>query len=303
MTRGATRSSMTRLAVGALIGAGLLSVAVPASALSGFTAGDLVVYQVAGNTSAASAVSLVDYSTTGTPSGFSVALPTADSGSTHALVESGSALNDGELTLSADGTSLIATGYDDTVGATSVTSSKVARTIAVVSSTGTVDTSTTLSDSTAENNNFRSAAADTMPASGSTLWTGSGGGLGVTTDGGTTTSNYLTADKVHDVQIVDGQLYESTTKNINAIGTGLPTTGTPTDTPLLAGANLPANFGPDQFAFVNLGGGSTPDTLYVADGSNGATSGTRARWRSTRSSPGCGPPPAPSPCPWPPAWP
>ncbi|HTT85919.1 MAG TPA: hypothetical protein VMF60_01005, partial [Acidimicrobiales bacterium] len=270
------RSRITRLGVGVLVAGGLIGVAIPASAVSGFTAGDLVVYQVGGITSAASAVSLVEYGVSGlsaTPSGFSVSLPTTDSLPTHALVESGSALNDGELTLSADGTSLIATGYDATVGTTSITSSKVPRTIAVVSSTGTVDTSTSLTDSTVENNNFRSAAADSMPVSGSTLWTGSGGGLGVTTDGGTTTSNYLTADKVHEVQIVGGQLYESTTKNINEIGTGLPTTGTPTDTALLSGANLTANFGPDQFAFVNLSGGSTPDTLYVADGSNGATSG------------------------------
>ena len=37
--------------------------------------------------------------------------------------------------------------------------------------------------------------------------------------------------------------------------------------------NLPPHFDPDQFAFVNLGTGNGPDTLYVADGARGATCG------------------------------
>jgi hypothetical protein len=139
--------------------------------------------------------------------------------------------------------------------------------VAIVSPTGVVDTSTSLTDSTAEGNNFRSA---TTAVTGGNIYVGSGGGTGITTDGGTTAS-YLTADKVHEVQVVDGQLYESTTKNIFQIGSGLPTSGTPTTTALLSGANLPTSFGPDQFALVTLGTGSTPNTLYVADGSNGAS--------------------------------
>ena len=199
-----------------------------------------------------------------------MALPTTSSGSNHALVESGSALNDGELTLSADDQSLIATGYNAAVGTASITSaSGLPRTVAIVSPTGVVDTSTSLSDSTTEANNFRSA---TTAVTGGNIYVGSGGGTGITTDGGTSAS-YLTADKVHEVQVVGGQLYESTTKNIYSIGSGLPTSGTQTTTALLSGANLPANFGPDQFALVTLGTGTTPNTLYVADGSNGATSG------------------------------
>jgi len=253
---------------------GTFTVAAPAwSTPTQFTAGDLVVYETQGTSSASQAVSLVDYSTSGTPSGFVVNLPTTQSGSTHYLTESGSALNDGELTDSADGQSLVATGYDAPTGVASITSAiNTPRTVAIVSPTGTVDTSTLLSDSTTEANNFRSA---TTAATGGSIYTGSGGGVGITSDGGTA-ATYLTSDKVHEVQVVDGQLYESTTKNIDQVGTGLPTGGTQTDTALLSGANLPSDFGPDQFALVTLGSGPGPDTLYVADGSNGSSSGPNA---------------------------
>jgi hypothetical protein len=265
------QSKITRAAVAAAsVGAVTLAIAGPATATpSSFSAGDLVVYETQGTSSASQAVSLVDYGTNGTPSGFAVNLPTADSGPTHALTESGSALNDGELTLSADGYQLIATGYDAGTGVASITSGTNPRTVALVSSTGVVDTTTALTDSTTEAQNFRSA---TTSVTGGNIYTGSGGGTGITTDGAASTT-YLDANKVHEVQVANGQLYESTTKNVDQVGSGLPTGGTPTITALLSGSNLPKNFGPDQYAFVTLGSGSVPDTLYVADGSNGATSG------------------------------
>ncbi len=252
-----------------VVGGSVLALESPSFAAGSFTAGDLVVYEVQGTSSSSAAVDLVDYSTAGVPSGFSVALPTSDSGSNQMLTESGSALNDGELTLSADGQSLIATGYDAATAVSSITNSTVPRTVALVSPTGTVDTSTALSDGTAEGNNFRSA---TTAVTGGNIYVGSGGGTGITTDGASS-ATYLDASKTHEVQVVNGQLYESTSSNIDSVGTGLPTSGTPTVTPLITGANLPAHFGPDQFAFVTLGAGPGPDTLYVADGSNGATSG------------------------------
>jgi hypothetical protein len=258
-----------RLSTVALTAGGcVVALAAPSfAAPSQFSAGDLVVYQVAGTASSASAVSLVEYTTAGTPSGYSVALPTTDSGITHAVTESGSALNDGELTLSADGQSLVATGYDAAVGTAKITSAAaVPRTVALVSPTGIVDTSTALGDSTAEANNFRSA---TTAVTGGSIYVGTGGGTGVVTDGATAT-NYLTSDKVHDVAVVDGDLYESTTKDIFQIGAGLPSGGTQTITALIPSADVPANFGPDQFALVTLGNGPGPNTLYVADGSNGA---------------------------------
>ena len=41
----------------------------------------------------------------------------------------------------------------------------------------------------------------------------------------------------------------------------------------MKGAEEPSNFGPDQFVLTTLGGGSTRNTLYMADSSNTDTSG------------------------------
>jgi hypothetical protein len=260
-------------AVVLVLGGVLLASAPPAFAsTTTFIPGDLVVYETQGTSSAAQAVDLVGYTTSGSLDGYSVALPTMPSGTNNPLVESGAALNDGELTLSADGLSLVATGYDSTVGTLSITSAaSTPRTVALVSSTGTVDTSTALADGTTEGQNFRSA---TTAVTGGNIYNGGGAGIGYTADGATANTLLDTTDKVHEVLVSNGQLYESTTKNIFAVGSGLPTSGTPTTTALLSGANLPANFGPDEFAFVRLESGSgPPDTMYVADGSNGATAG------------------------------
>jgi len=234
-----------------------------------FSAGDLVVYETLGNTSASTAVSLVDYGTNGTPSGYSLNLPTADGGSVHALTDSGSALNDGELTDSGDGQSLVVSGYDAAPGVTKITSATgVARSVAIVSPTGTVDSTTSLSDSTSEGNNFRSATT-AATGSGNNIYLGNGSGLGYAADGATS-GTYLTTDNVHDLQVVDGQLYESTATGIYQVGSGLTTSASPSETPLVTGSNAPTGFDPDQFALVTLGSGTTPNTLYVADGAGGA---------------------------------
>jgi hypothetical protein len=253
-----------------------------------FTPGDLVVYETLGTSHAAQAVDLVDYSVSSTPitgtttasPGYSVALPIADNSGTgaHAVTDSGSALNDGELTLSADGQNLVATGYDAVPGydgGVKITGALgVPRTVAIVSQTGSVDTSTSLTDSQTEGtgtaNNFRSA---TQAVAGGNIYTGGDGGLGITTDGSSTDSYLNTTDSVHEVQALNGNVYDSTSSNINEVPStgGLPTSGTQADSPLLSGANLPAHFDPDQFAFVNLGSGTGPDTLYVADGAGGTT--------------------------------
>jgi hypothetical protein len=280
MKKAAKLSVVTMMAGGALLA---VSAAPAFAGGSSFTQGDLVVYETVGTTNAASAVNLVDYSlsppasSTSAPSsatpGFTVNLPTADgspSSGDHALVGSGGALNDGELTDSADGQSLIAEGYDDplaTAGTGAVYSSSVARTVGIVSPSGTVDTSTTFSGSGA--GKTRSA---TTAVTGGNIYTGTqDNGLGITTDGASTNTT-VNSDDVDELQVVDGNLYDSTNKTINQVGTGLPTT-TASDTALVTGANEPTGFGPDQFVLTNLNGGSTPNTLYVADGSNGASSG------------------------------
>lgn len=286
MTRNRRLISTAKLSIATVVtgGALLVASAVPAFATTptSFTPGDLVVYETVGTTNAASAVNLVDYSLSpvatsssvpaSATAGFAVSLPTADDLPNHALVGSGGALNDGELTDSADGQSLVAEGYDDplaTAGTGAVYSSSVARTVGIVSPLGSVDTSTTFSGSGA--GKTRSA---TTAVTGGNIYTGTQDtGLGITTDGSNTNTE-LNTDDVDELQVVDGNLYDSTNKTINQVGTGLPTSGTPSDTPLVTGANEPSGFGPDQFVPTSLGGGSSPDTLYVADGSNGASSGS-----------------------------
>jgi hypothetical protein len=260
---------MTRVLIGGVMaGSVLLGAAAPAFATAGFTGGDLVVYEVgtsggATPSSTSGPVSLVEYPTTGGASVFSVGLPQTTGGGNFQISESGSATFDGEVTLSADGSTLVATGYTAPVGTASITSAtNTPRTVALVNAAGTVDTSTSLSDTTTEGQNFRSA---TMAGVGQSIYTGGGAGIGLTTDGGTS-ATYLNTDNVHDAQIVGGQLYESTTKVINQVGTGLPTSATPADTTLTTSATKE----PAQFALVSLTGGSTPDTLYVADEGNNA---------------------------------
>jgi hypothetical protein len=99
----------------------------------------------------------------------SLALPTTANGANKPLVASGSASSEGLLTLSADDNFLMATGYDSAVGTAKVaatTSSSVPRTIARVSTSGEVNTTTALTDA-ASANNVRSATSSDGPTSGS----------------------------------------------------------------------------------------------------------------------------------------
>jgi hypothetical protein len=253
-------------------GGSVLAVAAPAFAITPttFTAGDLVVYQVTQTSgapsSAAGAVALVDYGTNGTPSGFSVAMPTANSGSTHELVESGTATNDGDLTLSADGQYLYATGYENAAGTTKITSAtNTPRTVAIVSNAGTVDSSTAFTDSTTEGQNFRSA---TGPTGGTAnFYNGGGAGVGYTADGASTNSFIDAGDSTHQVEIANGNLFETNSSGLLQLGSGLPTA---TVTPTKVITTPPSGFDANGFAFVTLGSGTSPNTLYVADSANNA---------------------------------
>jgi len=270
-----TRRLGVATSVAALLAVGLAG---PASAApTSFTPGDLVIYQVGGTDSTSYAVTLVDYAVTGitsaSPSGFSVTFPTTPgtpgSGLNQALVESGSATYDGELTLSTDGHHLIATGYDDSTGVTKLTSAfPVPRTIGVVDSAGDIDTTTALTDANSEGtaktpNNFRSAASN----DGKEFWAGGDGGVEYTTDGASTATQ-LAAATIHQTGLVGGQLYATTT------GTGLPIVTVGTGEPTTAGQTLSALPGvaadglstkTTSYAFVTLGTGPGPDTIYIAD--------------------------------------
>ncbi len=278
-----SRTTVTLAAAALAVGGSLIGLASPAFAIAptSFTPGDLVVEQVgtvggATPSSTSAPVSLWDYSTAGVPSGYVVTFPslpsTPDTSTAHSLVESGTATNNGEISLSADGQYLYVPGYDTSVGTASLThTTGVPRTVGIVSSTGTIDTSTALTGSglTASKVNFRTATGST--GGSGEIYSGGDYGVGISADGATTATS-LNSDTVDQLEIVNGQLYESASSggvyNIYKVGTGLPTSGSPTDTPLIA--SPPAGFSPDGFAFANLGSGSGPDTLYVADNGNNA---------------------------------
>ncbi len=265
---------MTLLAVTACLVS--LAAFAAAQASAALTPGDIVVYRVGNGSGALSssgtAVFLDEYE----PSGKfveSIALPTAASGSNKPLVASGSASSEGLLTLSGDGNYLMATGYDAAVGTSKVAETKsasVPRTIARVGASGAVDTSTALTDWASENNPRSATSSD-----GNDIWVGgAAGGVRHTTLGSSTSTGLNETDKnVREVSIFNGQLYTSAdpTKagalTIATVGSGLPTSGTQTI------ANLPFSTAPKQpyaYAFLTLGLGSTPDTLYVADNEAGA---------------------------------
>jgi hypothetical protein len=252
-----------------------------AASAAGFTAGDVVVYRVGNGVTSLSGsgapVFLDDYSASGSLVG-SVALPTTASGSNHSLVASGSANSEGELTLSADARYLMATGYSSSVGTANLTTSAAAsvpRTVARVDASGTVDTTTALTDF-ADGNNPRSATS----SDGTSIWVGgAAGGVRFATLGATTSTavDSSTFKNVREVSIFNGQLYASGDPSkagltIAPVGSGLPTSGTPslTNIPFSPTGSAPAE--PYQYTFLTLGTGSAPDTLYVADNQSASSS-------------------------------
>ncbi|MHA6760169.1 hypothetical protein [Streptacidiphilus sp. PAMC 29251] len=244
-----------------------------------FAAGDVVVYRVGDGSTALSGAGAPVFLDEYSPAGAlvrSVALPTTASGANKPLVSSGSGTSEGGLTLSADSDYLVATGYGAAVGATGLSSSAAAtlpRTIARVDASGTVDSSTSLTDF-ADGNNPRSAVSN----DGQEFWVGGAAGgvryaaLGASASTALVASTYK---NVRQLAIAGGQLYTSAdpTKasvTVATVGSGLPTTGPQpvTNLPFAAAA---APTGPYSYALLTLGtSGGAPDTLYVADNALGA---------------------------------
>jgi hypothetical protein len=272
--RAAARPALAIVTV--LFGLGSLVVLdVPASAATSFTAGDIVVYRVGTGgalASAGTAITLDEYSPSGGTPAVSVPLPTTAGGSNAPIVASGSASSEGLLTLSGNDQYLLASGYDDTVGASNPSSSStVPRDVARIDGNENVNSSTTFNNF-GEGNNVRSATS----TDGSSIWIGSASsGVGYTTLGSTNSVTALNAvdTNVRGVQVFDGQLYASAdptkagTVNVATVGSGTPTTAPQaiTDFP-----GLPTtSFEPYGYVLVTLGTGTTPDTLYVAENTSG----------------------------------
>jgi hypothetical protein len=268
-----------------------------------FTPGDLAVYRVgtgtATLTSASTAVFVDEYTPTGTLVQ-SIPMPTTASGTQGSLTSSGTATSEGMLTASADMNYIALTGYNAPTGTASIANSVSATTARVVgvlnTVTGTVDTSTELTNFSS-GNNPRSAVTE----DGTNIYvSGAAGGAAYTTLGSTTATTLgntaaANVSNGRQINIFGNQLYLSTasgsTFRIAAVGTGTPTTTGQTEVQL---SGLPVgtaagnstvgspDASPYSFVLTTLDNSASPDVLYIADngynGGTGSTSGSIEKW-------------------------
>jgi uncharacterized protein len=247
---------------------------VPSVHAAAFTPGNLVIYRVGDGSgvlgTAATAVFLDEYTTSGS---FvqTIALPTAVSGANKRLTAVGNATSEGLLTRSVDNQYLLLTGYDAAVGTASLagtTSAAVNRVIGRVSTAGTVDTTTALSDASTGSNPRSAISTD-----GTNMWfTGGAGGPRFTTFGSTTSTQIsTTTTNLRQVNIFNGQLYVTSMSGATrmaTIGAGTPTTSGQTITNLTGLDSTNVN-GPYGFFFADLDAGvAGSDTLYIVDDSS-----------------------------------
>jgi hypothetical protein len=256
-----------------------------------FEAGDVMGVQAGDGFSpyndTATAVFVDEYSPSGTLIQ-RLALPQANSGSsTHAVTVGGFDNTTGMLSRSANGLYLTLAGFDTTPG-TANPNNTTNRTVARIDGGGTIDTSTVLSG-------FRSGAAvrGAVSSDGTQFWvTGQGNSsnfgmryvtLGATSSQAVVTASNSTAFSINYPAIFDNTLYATSSFTgqpfiqINPAGGGLPTSGLPlpnsdmVSPPGLDSASNPGfSGGESQFVFFHRNGsGTAPDTLYVADRSNG----------------------------------
>ncbi len=221
-----------------------------------FTSGNLVVLQdgtgSAALTSAGTAIFLDQYTTAGSLVN-SLAIPST--GGT-ALVDSGTAASEGQLSLSADGQYLVFAGYNAAAGTASVASSTtIPRGLATVDASANyslVATTTTFYNA----NNIRGGTSDGK----GNFWGAGPAATGGTVYLGTGTPAQIASANSLAVQDLNGNLYFSTAKGTTGIYTisGTPTSGTATPTIVLA------NAAPSDFAF-----NSSMTIAYVANTSGG----------------------------------
>ena len=243
----------------------------PLVGLAQYTPGNLVVVQVGdGSTFTSTTVltKLVEYTPGGAVQNTTV-LNASDPG--NKLTNTDNSPAEGMLTLSADGRYLLTTGYNAPVGTTAATASSatVARTVARISGSRSVDISTVLPDAFS-GNSIRSAAS----LDGSAYWVagvGSSTGLRYAAAGaGTSNSLSTTVSNIRVVRIVRNNVYFSTgagTPGIYLLGpasnTGMGQTAT-----LLIGTGA----GSSPYGFVLLDRNPAiagPDAAYIADENNG----------------------------------
>ena len=240
--------------------------------------GDVVIYRIGDGLSSLANTGNPVFVDEYTPAGALVrttAMPIAPNGANHRLVASGTATSEGLITRSTDGKFVLLTGYDIAIPAASsiVSSSGTTnpRVIGRLDASGTVDTTTALTDA-ATGSNPRSAAS---PDGVSFWFTGAAGGIRFASLGGATSVQLsTTVTNLRQVNIFGGQVYvtdaSGSAVRLGAVGTGLPTTAGQPMTNIPGFATSTGS--PYGFFFADLDP-ATPglDTLYVADDSIGLT--------------------------------
>ena len=222
-----------------------------------FGAGDIVVERMEGTGTGGTPVSLVEYNTSGTLQQ-TLSLPNASTrptGNPYNLMDSGNATSNGGMTRSADGTQLVLSGYNGISTDASIAGSSTAtvlRTIGLVNNAASVDTSRAIN--MLSGNNYRSVTS----SNNTEFW--AAGQPGIVYVKPSVATNTLSAVNTRVVKIFNGQLYYSTgsgTIGIYSLGTGLPTSGSPTATALFA-----TGAGTSPYGFeIN----PTGNVCYVAD--------------------------------------
>jgi len=235
-----------------------------------FTSGNLVICKTNGNTSAGTSISLVECSTSGVIAG-TTTLPSSGAGR---IVSSGSASSEGQMTLDAERTHIIVTGYDTSAGVGGVASAAgINRVLCSVPPSSIFSIVSNVPQSAAYTvNNIRSATANgTNYYTSGTASTGGPGGIRLATASASSAICTTPANNTRVVQIYNGGLYFSTssgTQGIYEAGTGIPSTSV---TGTLVSA-VGAGIGTSPYSFTISPDGNT---LYVADDVAGIQKFTR----------------------------
>jgi hypothetical protein len=256
----------------------LLAVAV-APAQGPINLGDLVVVRVGDGSAALTSGSTAVFLDEFTPTGAAVQtlpLPTTASGSNNPFTNSGTATSEGFLTLAGDGQSLVCAGYAMAPGTAAIAgtaSTAVARAVARIALSGSIDTSTTLGTAFSAGNPRSVATPDGVQffVAGSN----SGAQYVILSTATPVQLNSAVPTNLRVANVFNGQLYVTSAtgsfQGVGTIGTGLPTTSgqTPTLLPGFPTATGPSNY---DYYFANA------NTLYVADDRTGAAGGGIQKW-------------------------
>jgi len=237
-------------------------------------------------------ITLVEFTTSGVPTGMQVTLPTVDAGPNYAIAGGMTATSFGFLRRSEDSNYLMIAGVNAAAGATGFsfsTSTFPNRVIARVDAAGNADTTT------------RFAGNGTTPRSvvstnGIDMWwssdTGSDIGgvnyvtLGSTTKGTRIVNNITAPYNTRNLEIVNGQLYASSNvatptspavsfRGVYSLGSGLPTVAPAAGTMIVGGGTSNSGIIDSAYDFFI----ADPNTIYVADDDSSApVTGGLQKW-------------------------